>query len=191
MKFNSGSAGFQNPTPGTHPALCTKVIDLGTQPTSYQGKPGTPQRKLRLFWELAEKMADGRPLIAVKKYTASLNEKATLRKDIETWTGTKLTAAQIEKFNPKILLGKGCLLSLVENGEFVNVNAVMKLPAGTAAPAAFGEMVYFDLDAFDPAVFEAFSESTKKLIESSPEYRALGHADAPDQPPTTPDDIPF
>jgi len=193
MKFNSGSKDFENPPAGSHAAVCVKVIDIGTQPSSYQGKPAEPKRKLRIFWELAETMADGRPFLAMQKYTASLHKKAALRRDVESWTGIKLTDAQIEGFSPRILLGKPCLLGLVESddGNYVNVKSIMKLPKEMAAPKPVGELIYFDLDNFDAQVFSKFSEKTKATIMQSPEYQRLNTEDAPEAGGDHSDDIPF
>ena len=97
---------------GTHVARCYGIIDLGTQ---YSEKFGNSSRKVQVQWELPnELMDDGRPLAISKRYTLSVNEKANLRKDLESWLGRGITAQEEkEGFALGVLLGKPCLLSII------------------------------------------------------------------------------
>ncbi len=65
----------------TYEARLAAVVDLG----EHDGKFGR-KRQVGLFWELiAPPRKDGKPWVVFKRYTLSFNEKATLRKDLETW----------------------------------------------------------------------------------------------------------
>lgn len=176
MKFNGDTPDFENPQPGPHAAVCVRIIDLGTQPNNYNGQESEPKRKLRVFWELSDKMGDGRPFLMMKQYTTSLHKKATFRKDLESWTAIKLTEGQIAKFQPDVLLGKSCMLSLIEakdgSGK-VFVDTIMKLLPSIPPPTPAGKLVFFDLDNFNQETFDGLSDKHKMTIMQSPEYRKI------------------
>ena len=79
-----------NPAPeGLHGAVCIDVIDLGMQKTVYGLKP-----KITIRWELDSiDPESGSPFQVSNRYTASLNDKASLRKQLEAWRGRKFTFA--------------------------------------------------------------------------------------------------
>jgi hypothetical protein len=88
-----------------------------------------PKWKIDIRWQTADLMSDGRPYIVNKRYTLSLNEKATLRHDIESWRGKAFTEAEIEGFDVEKLIGSNCLLNVVhkqgsKGGTFANVVSV-------------------------------------------------------------------
>lgn len=198
---NSGHSDFENAKPGTYTALCFKVIDLGKQPSTYKGQPSDPVRKVLIYWELDAKMEDGRPYIVTNRYTLSLGKKAYLRRDLESWFAKKFSKESADKgFPMNQLLGKSCMLSLVDNGDYVNVSAVMKRPDSVPKPKPINKPVFFSLDKFDQAIFDNLSESLQLKIKQSPEYKKIfaGVGDdqdggpGPDAPHTNPDDdIPF
>ena len=118
---------FERPTSGIHAAVCAFVEDIGIHVNKTYGKQ---QAKIVVIWEIDQKIKDGdyagKPFMVSKRYTKSLNEKAHLTKDLEGWMGHKLTeekrkeGVDLEKFK-----GLRCTLNLVENGEYINVGAVM------------------------------------------------------------------
>ena len=175
---DSGGGDFEQPPVGTYPARCIKIIDLGTQKGEYQGKANF-KRQVIIGWELpTELMAEGdyigKPFVVSKFYTASLNEKATLRKDLQNWRGREFSPAELGGFDSKNILGKACMLSLTANDKGkTRVTGVMALPKGMAIPAQINESVYFSLDEFDRQVFEAISKGIKAMIEVSPEYQHI------------------
>lgn len=171
---------FELPPAGTFPAVCTRIIDLGTQQTTYKGQPKT-QHKIMLSWELVDddaKMTDGRRFMVSQRYTWSMSEKATLRKHLEAWRGKPFVDADFgpEGFNLKNVLGKACLLQIVreESGgkDYANIAALVKLPKGTPEPKPEGDLVYLwlDPDLFDRDVFGKLSDYMQETIKKSPEY---------------------
>ena len=191
MKFaQGGGKDFENVEPGTYPAVCTRVIDMGTQESTWQGEK-KQARKIKLVFELAENMKDGRPFIAIRDFTASMHDKSAFKKFLVGWRGTDFTVEQVLNFDPQSLIGKGCLLSLIKNGDYVNVDHASKLPKGMNAPTPAAGTIFLDLDNFKRTEFDKLSEKVKEKIINSPEYKALNQDKAFQGVKDMPDDIPF
>lgn len=178
MKWsNSGGGDFEQAPVGTEVARCIRIIDLGTQKGEYQGQV-TRKRQNLISWELpntqmSEGESAGKPFMVSKFYTASLGEKANLRKDLVNWRGREFTPEELEGFDPKNILGKCCMLSITSNDKGKSrVTAVMALPKGMIVPPQVNESIYFSLDDFDLAIFDALSKGIKEMIQKSPEYAA-------------------
>lgn len=179
MKWqDNGGGDFEQPPVGTHVARCVKIIDIGTQKSEYQGKANI-RRQCVIGWELPNELMSegdyaGKPFVVSKFYTASLGEKANLRKDLANWRGRDFTEAELGGFDAKNILGKSCMLALTTNDKGkTRVTGVMALPKGTEVPPQASPTVYFSLDEFDQATFDKLSDGYKKLIQASPEYRAV------------------
>ncbi len=172
MKFSAGGTAFENPEPGSYAAVCIRMIDLGTQPQEWQGTTKF-NHKVKIVWELSEKMADGRPFISMRDFTVSLHEKAALRKFLAGWRGRDFTPEELAGFDPKVLIGKGCLLSLIQNGEYINIDSASKLPKGMEAPVPVNSTVFFSLSDFNQEEFDKLSDKIKDKIKGSPEYQSL------------------
>lgn len=179
MKWSDAGGGdFEQPPVGTHIARCVKIIDIGTQKGEYQGK-ATIKRQCIIGWELPTELMNegdyaGKPFSVSKFYTASLSEKANLRKDLANWRGRDFTEAELSGFEAKNILDKCCLVSLTPNDkQKIRVTGVMALPKGTQTPPRVNELTYFSLDEFDQATFDKLSDGYKKMIVASPEYKAV------------------
>lgn len=208
LTVSEGAGSFELAPAGTHTARCYRIIDLGTQPTEFQGEKKLA-RKVLVQWELLgdERMSDGRPFSVAKRYTASLHEKAQLRKDLAAWRGRDFTPEELKGFELPKVLGAFCLLNLIaveKNGrDYVNVASIMALPKGMPKPEGVNELLAFDLGAFDQAAFDQLSDGLQEKIIGTPEYQALknpapatpsqapGTAPAPGSFDDFPDDIPF
>ena len=131
---------FERIEPGLHHAVCSHVIDLGLQDTKYG-----PKHKIAICFELEEKMQDGRPFMQSKIYGASLNEKANLRHDLESWRGKKFADAEIGGFDVEVLVGVNCMLNIVEEVKgdktYTNISAVIKCPSGTPKITPVGQPI--------------------------------------------------
>lgn len=197
----TGGSDFAPPRQGVHIAVCTRVIDLGTQETTWQGKTKSA-RKVMLTWELPEEPlvdVDGEllPVIVQARYTASLHEKADLCKLLTSWRGRAFTEAELGGFDLKNVLGAGCQLNLVhtDDGKYANIGSIMPLPRGFPRPAHRGELIHVDLDDFDPTVMSKLSDKLRELIGATKEYRiATGKAQPADtggMPSYMDDNVPF
>jgi hypothetical protein len=202
MKWtDTGGGDFEQPPVGTHVARCVKVIDIGTQKGEYQGK-ATSKRQCIIGWELPDELMSegdyaGKPFTVSKFYTASLSEKANLRKDLANWRGRDFTEQELQGFDAKNILGKACLVSLTPNDKGrIRVTGIMALPKGTQVPDQVNGVTYFSLDEFDPKTFENLSDGYKKLIMASPEYKVVSDPSFGENQPKgnfedLEDDIPF
>lgn len=175
---DSGGKAFTPVPAGTHLAVCAQVIDLGHQESTFYQKV---QHKVLLGWELPdEKDEKGTPFLIWKRYTLSLNEKATLRHHLEAWRGRKFTEDELKGFDLKNVLGKPCMICVVHNKEdnktYADVSSVMALPKGTVVPETTHPKVHFSLDEWDQGTFDAFSPGLKKVIDSSEERKKKANA---------------
>jgi hypothetical protein len=93
---------------GVHQAVCVDVVDLGTIP----GFGGKPQRKVVIVWQIDERRDDQTRFLLFKKYTLSLNEKATLRKDLEAWRGRIFSREEEMGFDVETIKGVNCMLNV-------------------------------------------------------------------------------
>ena len=182
------------PTPeGQHTMVCTRVIDLGTQVTEFQGETKR-QRKVMIAWEIPEQRiksdAGNQPVLHSAKYTWSFHEKANLRRDLESWRGRKFVEDDFKGppngFHIKNLLGVPCLAQIVHetgsNGKtYANISAIMAFPGKRDAwPKPEGALMFFDLDNYDATIFGQLSEYWQGVIKNSPEWQAQFMQSPPD-----------
>jgi hypothetical protein len=179
LTLTESGENFELVPAGTYPARCYRVIDLGTQKVSWQGTE-SPSKKLLLQWEVLDpdaRMSDGRPFAISKRYTASLNEKAALRKDLESWRGKAFAPEELRGFDVSKLLGQPCLLSVIhveKNGRtYANISALMRAPKGMAVPEAVNELLAWDFDRPDWNAFEKFTPQLQETLEATPEWAKL------------------
>lgn len=200
------SADFEPAPAGMQLARCFRVVDLGTQESTYKGET-KHSHVILVGWELPNSpMTDGRPFTVSRRFTASLGQKATLRAVLESWRGRKFTAAELDGFDLKNILGKTCLLNIIHSPSkdgtktYANVDTVNPVVQGMPIPPAINEPVFFSLGDFDAAVYEKLGKGLQEVVQKSPEFQSLGKvATAPAQAPAQPasgmedmdDDIPF
>ena len=151
---------------GMFAARCYQVIDLGTHMDERWGKK---KHLVRVVFETAETMSDGRPFTIGTRYTLSLHEKAQLRKDLQAWFG--------KGFNPeggfvmKDLIGKTAFLNIAHSadGEYANIRAINPLPKGMAAEPPVNEPLYYEIGESDEATFARLGKKTQEMIQKSEE----------------------
>jgi hypothetical protein len=201
---------FTPPPAGTHPAICYRFIDLGTQKSEYEGQ-AKQQRKVLISWEITDPellTEEGEPFTISSRYTWSMHEKSTLRKTLESWRGTPFISTDFGEggFDVKRLLGAPCLLSILHTEKagktYANITGVMKMPKGMPVSSQRNKAVFLTLEpaGFDRDVFLTLGDKLQEQIKASPEYQALVKPQqqeyhAPHFDPTDPgfgaDDIPF
>lgn len=173
------ASNYTPPPEGMHIARCYRLIDLGTQPKSYQGKPTGEARKIMASWELLgeDRMEDGKPFTISKSWFLSMHEKAALRKDLESWRGRAFTLEEECSFDVAKLLGAYCLLNIVQepgaDGQmYTKIKAITPLIKGMPKPEPVNDNAIFDMDDPNMEMFEKFSDKMKETITQSREWRA-------------------
>lgn len=127
---------------GAHQGVCVDVIDKGVMKTNFLDEKGNPksQHKIDVAWQINELRDDGKRFIVYKRYNLSLNEKATLRKDLESWRGKPFTREQEMGFDVESVIGANALINVQHNTKgdktYANVMSVMPLMKGMPAIAA-------------------------------------------------------
>lgn len=184
------------PTPeGVYVARCYRIVDLGTQPNSFNGEEVKPRHRVVIFWELLDdevKMDNGEPFTVRREYTLSLDKKATLRADLQAWRGKAFTEDELLGFDLENILGTYCRLQIVHaenNGKtYANISSIMAMKNSEPKPSATRDIAFFDLSDPDMKLFEQLPEYLKEKIQSAPEWQQ-----APDKAATPIDlsEIPF
>jgi hypothetical protein len=172
-------SNYTPPPAGMHVARCYRLIDLGTQPKSFQGQSKGEARKIMASWELLgdERMDDGKPFTISKSWFLSMHEKATLRKDLESWRGRPFTAEEEHSFDVAKLLGAYCLINVIqEQGQdgntYTKIGAITPMLKGMPKPEPVNESTVFDADDPDMEMFSKFSDKMKETIQNSREWKA-------------------
>jgi hypothetical protein len=167
------SKSFTPAPEGVHQAVAVDVIDQGMKPNPF--KPGTEQRKIDIAWQIDEVREDGKRFVVYKRYTLSLNEKATLRHDLESWRGRPFTDVELAGFDVESIIGANALINVQhkKNADgtrtYANVMTVTPLIKGMVKITPHG-----------------YARKTEDNI-----YGDSEPTDAPEPPPITDDDIPF
>ena len=121
---------------GVYTAISSAIIDLGLQTSEKFQKT---QRKFMMIWNIlgeeVEVNGEKLPRQISKEYSFSLNEKSTLRKDLQAWRGKVFTDEELQGFNLLNILNKSCQLQIIledKNGkQYNNIAGIMSLPKGT------------------------------------------------------------
>lgn len=202
MKFSAkASKDFETVPAGNHVAICNALVDLGIQPGS--GMYPDPRHQIYIRFELpTERVSYERdgvkvegPMSIGRTLTASMSEKANLRKLIESWFGKKFPSDDAAAdFDVKALLGKKCLLNIThtEKNQKVYANIGNATPIPKGFPADFeqhNKSLYFSLNSPDQKVFDALpkwlQEKIDNRIQSQPQSH---HNESHDERNPPPDD---
>jgi len=207
---SSGESTFVPVPQGMHLARCYRIIDMGTQKSEYQGQV-KHLSKVMLQFEIHGNDDDNKPIVTQKgepmsiskNFTLSLAEKATLRKDLQTWRGREFTEDELRGFELKNVLGAWAMISVIKalgnNGkEYTNIAAIMSVPSAikkAGIPEGHNDLTLFSIDEPDMTLFDSFSNGLKEKIGKSPEWQSRGKSSAPKAPAgpfdDMEDDIPF
>jgi hypothetical protein len=193
---DNGGKEFEQAPIGNHVGRCVGMIDLGTQQGEYLGKT-THARKIVLRFELPNELISegefaGKPFIVSKFYTASLSEKANLRKDLEAWRGKPFTSDELMGFDSKNLMDKPCMVNVTRTDKGkAKISGVTPIPKGLQVPGRVHDLIYLSLDEFKREVFDALNDYWKGEIQKSPEWADLQGKPRPTSFSEMESDIPF
>lgn len=126
---------------GLHQGVCVDVVDLGLVDGPYGQK-----HQVEVRWQLDQERDDGRRHMVVKRYTLSLNEKATLRQHLEAWRGRKFSREELEGFDLEKLIGVNGQIQVVhvlldKGGTWAAVQAIVPLGKGMVRMQPSGDYV--------------------------------------------------
>lgn len=168
---------------GVYPARCYSMIQIGTVTETILGEEKT-LHKVRLTFEFPTELKvfkeenGEQPYVISKEFTLSMNEKASLRKFLESWRGKAFTEEQAKKFDITVLLGKECMINVIhktsKNGNtYAEIGSVSPLPKGMICPEPISKQVVLSYDNFDEQVFDSLPDFLKDKIKSSKEYKSM------------------
>jgi len=165
---------------GAFVARCYQIVDLGT--TMQTGQFPGKKRKVQFIFELPTELheferGDGlKPFYARSIYNLSMNEKAVLRRDIESWAGKKMSNEIAENFDIFTLLGKPCMVNIthVTKGDatYANIIGMSPVPKGLVCPPAFNSALCYNTEEHDEDVFNQLPEFIQDKIKMSDEWIA-------------------
>jgi hypothetical protein len=174
VKESGGNREFKRAPAGVHPAVCNLVVDCGVQP----GGKFKPRHQVYIRWEIptqrvewTDKNGDKHegPLTIGRFYTASLADKATLRRDLENWRGRAFTRQELAGFNLFNILGAPCQLMVVQkpagNEIYSNVAGVMGWPKDQPKPEAENKLLRYSPD--EPAQYDELPQWLREKVEGS------------------------
>lgn len=142
MAKDPGGSEFEPIEEGMFHAVCYSIIDLGTQ---YNKTFNKSARRVLITWEIPNqrldiKSDDGQtvsmPRAISKEYTLSLHEKASLRKDLESWRGKRFTETELKGFNVFNVIGANCTIQVLHHKKidstgqektYANIVAIMPI----------------------------------------------------------------
>lgn len=179
------SGDFVQVEPGTYVARCYSMIEIGTIETEFNGEKKKGHR-VSITWELPTELAvfnedkGPEPFVVSKEYTLSMHEKATLRKDLESWRGQRYSDEETKRFDITKLLGQPCMLSVVQEAgkkdptrNYVKVSSVSKLVKGLDCPPQINPTRLLSFEGFNWEVFDKLSDYMKDKVKSSDEFKAM------------------
>ena len=185
LKVSESGGGSNIPmlAEGTYAAVCYMLVDIGLQENKQYGNSS---RKVIIGWEIADEYVevDGekKPRVFSARYTASLNEKAILRRDLAAWRGRDFTEAELAEFNLCNIIGAPCMIQIIHktasNGKtYANLASIMALPKGMTAPKRTLDPVIFDIDESDLSELEQLPEWIANMVKASESYQQRLAAD--------------
>ena len=129
---------FEHPEDGQYLGVIADVIDLGEVETGFGVKP-----RVRIVYLLDANDSEGNPFRVVSTYTASLHEKANLRKALKSILGADVSG----QFDLEELLGinNQLVVTTTEKDDkvYTNIVAILKAPKGSPRMAIPDDFVRY------------------------------------------------
>lgn len=173
---------------GEYPAVCIGIADIGTHTREgYQGAPSRDKREVCLSFAIPSETVtiDGEdlPRTISKIYTASLDERARLRQDLEAWRDKDFTEAELKGFELGKVNGVPCRLSIEHTANGNAKIAKVRAPkAKTQVPDSLTPWNFSFEDYKGEDLPEGMPNWISEEIRSAKEYAKFASA-APSAPP--------
>lgn len=204
---------FKSVPPGTHPARCIGLVDLGFQEEEWKGEKKT-REQVWLSFELPNETIerDGvvQPMIIGTRVTNILLQNSKLYKWLTAWRGKEFSDAELEGFRLPNILGTACMLTVVENQHGkAKIEGIGKMIKGLQLPQQHNSTLCFELPDGDAPQTDntAWPVETVQAFQMLPEFlQNIIHKRVPDpfrdngagngngsasNEPVLDDDIPF
>lgn len=174
IEIHAEEAPNFSPAPaGIHIARCVTFIQLGTQKTEFEGKPGKDRQKIVLGFEIP-----GEPSYYIQNtYSLVLGETSTLSIHLEGWLGEKVN----KDFNLLTLLGKPCQVEIEHNPSTKDATKttpklirILALEEAQECPPQINPYKVLLFKKWNQDVFDSLSDWMQKTIEASPEFKSMG-----------------
>lgn len=183
--------GFAPHPEGQYAMVCVDVVNLGTKVERFGDQDPREVEKASLVFASGEKQDNGELVIVTVEMTLSMNEKANMRKFLESWRGKSYTHEQAEAGVPLHKLhGQAALVSVEHittrrGRKFAKVTSISPLPKQMEAPNGV------ILESYTRPSF--FADKKKEYAELLATYRGQGTGAAYDDVPPVDDDddLPF
>ena len=176
LTVNANPTSSISPIPeGTYLGVCNMLVDLGVQ---YNETYKSSSRKVLIGWEIPEETftVDGeeKPRVLSKRYTASLDERATLRQDLAAWRGRDFTPEELAAFDLRNIVGASCLINVIHkesNGKtYANISSIMALPKGMKKGTLSEPATVFDLDSCTLSDIDNLPKWIAEIVKKSQTY---------------------
>ena len=165
--------------PGVYIAVCVYSIDLGEQLCEYKDKTKSYNNQVRLGFELIGETVeiDGKqePRVLSRTLNFTQSKNGGLRKFVQSWLGKTITDDEFRELDTNDLVGTPAQLSVVlnESGEYANIDTIMQLPRGMAAPSPASTLIRYDMEPWDDDAFAALPDWAQEMIKKSTQYQKL------------------
>lgn len=132
--------GFSPHSEGQHAVLCVDVVNLGVNVERFADQEPREVAKVALVFASGEQQDDKSLTLVTTEMTLSANEKANLRKFLESWRGKSYTPEQAEAGLPiNKLYGQAALISVEhvmtrKGRKFAKIISIGPLPKAMTAP---------------------------------------------------------
>jgi hypothetical protein len=113
-----------------------------------------------------------------------MNEKANLRKDLESWRGKGFTETEADSFDITKLLGVACLLNVIhkagKNGNtYAVVSGISPVPKGMTCPKQENPTFELSYSNWDDKKFALLPEFIKEKMQQTSEFKAIVEGEQP------------
>ena len=182
---------------GTHTAVCDTIIDLGKQ-VGLEEFGGKVVPKVWIGWLVTDEVDENGGMKEKhigRIYTASLDKKSNLRKDLEAWRGKPFTEEELAGFDMDNLLGTGCMITVAheQKGDKTReqIKGIVALPRGMKLEKP-ENVISFVLSADTVNhIDERIPSWLQDMIRKSVTYQELTEPDLPFGGEALPEDVPL
>ena len=175
MKIKDKAKPALPPVPaGQYLAICVGVYDLGEQ---YSEKYKNYSPKLMISFDIPsvtiEVEGKQEPRQLSREFTISGKNNSKLRAFISSWNGVQYSDEAFGEFDPLTQVGKPAMINVLlnETGEYANIDTIMPLFPGLAAPTTSTPLKIWDMDHWDDKAFAELPGWVQEKIKKSTQYQ--------------------